>query len=919
MSKAESGLEKLVLIDGNSLAYRAYFSHMELRTSGGQPTGAVFGFLRMLYKVLDEEKPTHLAVAFDLPGPTFRDEWYEAYKAGRPEAPDDFKVQLPVLRQALAALRVPCVECERYEADDIIGTLSRRAAAAGMAVVVVTGDRDALQLVTDRVTVLLTRKGVTDVVRFTPEKVQEVYGVTPAQIVDLKGLMGDASDNIPGVPGVGEKTAVKLLQQFGSLEAVLEQVDKVSGAKLQERLRAHADDARLSKRLATIDCEAPVQVTLDDLRVQPPDYEAAGRLFRELEFRSLLPLVTPPGGGPEAPALGAAAGAGAGLGTGAAGAEGAGGPGGATAGAAGPSVAVGLALPDFTPVSDPEAARALVAELPPGVAVLAAMQPAPPGSPTGRLEPAGAALAVPGEGGVRALYWLPAAALPGLDGWWAQAADLAGFDLKPLMVWLRRRGVAPPEPAFDGAIAAYLLNPGRTVYRIEDLAREFGLPEVPEGETPGAVGGQAGALLALRPALEAALREAGLWSLFAEIEMPLVGILARMEATGIAVQREALEEMGRELEERILAVQQEIFQRVGYTFNLNSPKQLADVLFGKMGLPVIKRTKTGPSTDAEVLEELALQEPLVERILDYRTLVKLKGTYVDGLAPLIEADGRIHTTFNQTVAATGRLSSADPNLQNIPIRIEEGRRIRKVFIPGEPGWVLFAADYSQIELRVVAHFSGDEALLDAFRQDQDIHTRTAAEVFGVPMEEVTPEMRRRAKAVNFGLIYGQSDYGLARALGIGRGEAKEFIQRYFDRYPGVKAYMEQKVQEAREKGYVTTLLGRRRFLPEIHARTFAVRQNAERAAINTPIQGTAADLMKKAMVAICRRLDASGLRARLLLQVHDELVFEAPPEELPALYELVVGEMERALTLRVPLKVEAKVGRNWYEMEPYTP
>lgn len=878
--------DKLVLIDGNSLAYRAFFANMEIRASDGTPTGAVYGFLRMLYRLLDEERPRYVIVAFDTPGGTFRDDMYTEYKGTRQAAPDDFRPQLPLLREVLDALNIHYIGVPRFEADDIIGTLSRLASEQGLDTLIVTGDQDALQLVDDHVTVVLTRKGVTELQRLDPAAVKETFGLSPGQIIDKKGLMGDTSDNIPGVPGVGEKTATRLLQQYGTLEEVLAQVDQISGPKLQQNLREYAGDAELSKRLATIDRAAPVELRLAECELGEPKWADAQAMFRRLEFKSLLPKVTA-AGAPEAVASGAP---------------------------------IRRGEVDVQSIPAEAMARSLAGRLPGALGVTVPMRPVPAGEPvpaSGRLQPLGAALAPLGaETSGSVVRWVEPGALPGLDPYWPTAGGMTGFDLKPFLNWLYRRGVRPAQPAFDAKIAAYLLDPGRSSYHLADLARTHGLGELPDDDGPAAAAARASVMGALCERLTAELKAAGLEELFRTLEMPLVPILAQMEAAGIGVDKSQLEAMGTELEQRIGQIMTDIYREVGHEFNLNSPKQLAEVLFEKLGLPVIKRTKTGPSTDADVLEELAEQAPVVEKILDYRTLVKLKGTYVDGLGPLVESDGRIHTTLHQTVAATGRLSSSDPNLQNIPIRIEEGRRIRKVFIPTRPGHVLFAADYSQIELRVVAHYSGDFGLTEAFQKDQDIHTRTASEVFQVPMEQVSKDQRRAAKAVNFGLIYGQGEFGLARALGIGRGEAREFIQRYFERYPGVKAYMDGKVAEAKESGFVTTLLGRRRQLPDIHARTYAIRLNAERAAINTPIQGTAADLMKIAMVAVHRRLKDSGLMSQMILQVHDELVFEAPADEVARLNELVCREMEQAMELDVPLKVESKVGANWYDMRP---
>jgi DNA polymerase I len=867
---------KLLLLDGNSLANRAFYALRLFSTSDGVFTNAVYGFLTMLYKLLEEEKPDYLAVAFDKGGKTFRHEQFTEYKGTRKGAPDEFRPQLELIRDCLTALNVPWVRVENFEADDLIGTLAKQAGAQGVKTMIVTGDRDALQLIDDHVTVMYNRKGISDVTRYDVATLQQETGLAPSQIIDLKALMGDTSDNIPGVPGVGEKTALKLLEDYKTVDGVYEHLNEMKGA-LQTKLVNGADSAKLSKWLATINIEAPVQFEPDQFKLREPNYAEAVPLFKRLEFKSLLPKVTPQAGAPEAAEVAEAQAAGA--------------------------------IEMVTPVEVRTAAefreRVASAVRPAVVAVYST----PTGDP-GRPQPVAAAVAVGDQ-----VLWATLEAIEGLGELLEQRDDIIGYDLKPLYNWAYGRKLAPKAPEFDAILAEYLLDPGRKEYRLDDMARRFGLGELPEGTSEGAIATRASVLGAIREKQLAALEESGMAHIFGDLEMPLVPVLAEMEAAGVGLNQKTLAEMSVELQRRIEQVTAEIYELAGMTFNISSPKQLGEVLFDKLGMPSGKKTKTGSySTDAEVLEELADSYPVVAKILDYRTLTKLKSTYVDALGSLIARDGRVHTTFHQTVAETGRLSSKDPNLQNIPIRIEEGRRIRKAFIPG-PGNLIVAADYSQIELRVVAHYSGDPALREAFETDQDIHTRTASVVWGVPMEGVTSDMRRKAKAVNFGLIYGQTDFGLARSVGMTRGEAKVFIETYFEKFAGVREYMDAKKAEAREKGYVTTLDGRRRPIPEITHRIFTIRQNAERVAINTPIQGTAADLMKRAMIAVARELKASEIKARMILQVHDELVFECAEADVPALKQLVRREMENAMKLDVPLKVDAKVGPDWYSVE----
>ncbi|MFZ5824506.1 MAG: DNA polymerase I [Bacillota bacterium] len=869
---SSSQAKKLILLDGNSLANRAFYALRLFSTSEGIFTNAVYGFLTMLYKLIEEEKPDYLAVAFDKGKVTFRHADYAEYKGTRKAAPDEFRPQMDLLRDVLTALNVPWFRIDNYEADDILGTLSKQASEKGIETLIVTGDRDALQLVNEKVKVLMTKKGISETVRYDPAQLMEELGLTPPQIIELKALMGDSSDNIPGVPGVGEKTALKLLGDFGTVEGVYEHVDEIKGA-LQTKLKENKELAFLSRKLATIALDAPVELDPDQLKLREPNYPEANALFRKLEFKSLLPKVTPPEGTAEAEEVKEQA------------------------------EAAAVSLVEARRV---EASGDLKVKADQPLPVLAQMT-VPAGNP-GRPRPVGVALGSPP-------VWVTGDAVTDVAPLLEGAAEVFGHDLKGLYNWAYAQGAHPVPAAFDAALAAYLLDPGRNSYDLESLARQYGLGELPTGDLPDAWTTRASVLAALREKMEAALEEQGLTRLFREVEMPLMPILAEMEAVGVGINQATLAQMSVELDKRINQLTQEIYDLASTQFNIGSPKQLGEVLFEKLKLPAGKKTKTGGySTDAEVLEELAAEYPIAERILDYRTLTKLKGTYVDALGQLIARDGRIHTTFGQTVAETGRLSSKDPNLQNIPIRIEEGRRIRKAFVPA-PGHRLVAADYSQIELRVVAHYSGDPALREAFEKDQDIHTRTAAEVWGVSFDEVDSDMRRKAKAVNFGLIYGQTDFGLARAVGMTRAEAKQFIETYFDKFAGVKRYMEEKKAEAREKGYVTTLDGRRRPLPEINHRIFTIRQNAERMAINTPIQGTAADMMKRAMIAVRQALAESGLKAKMILQVHDELVFECPEGEVNQLARLVKREMEGAMRLDVPLKVEVKAGTDWYGVQ----
>ncbi|WP_223068600.1 DNA polymerase I [Paenibacillus caui] len=887
-------MDKLILIDGNSIIYRAFFAMPPLSNSSGQHTNAVYGFTNMLLRLIQEQQPSHILVAFDAGKQTFRHEGYKDYKGGREKTPPELSEQFPLLRELLDGFGISHYESEGFEADDIIGAVSKRAEEEGRQVLVVTGDKDMLQLVSDHVRVVLTRKGVTELEPYGYAEIMERYGLKPEQIMDLKGLMGDASDNIPGVPGIGEKTALKLLHQFGSVEEVLAKTDELKG-KMKENLVNHAEDARMSKRLATIYRDMPVERNWDDMTFGGLAEEKAAPVLRKLEFKSLLERLS----------FTAAA----------------------TSGQ--DSEAPG-ALPeeelDFVICNENSIDR--LAEALPQVEVVHIETN---GDNPHHAKVVGLVLSagdehfvVPfellkSESGAKVVSWLGDDSVP-KNGYDLHRADLA----------LHWHGISFAGAAFDVSLAAYLLDPTGGDQSISALADKYGLPPVPSDEAVFGKGAKykvpeqevlgknlaqkAAALSRLVLLQRKELEENDMGRLFFDLEMPLSRILADMEKQGISVHREDLQELGSEFQEQIDKLVSRIYEIAGTEFNLNSPKQLGEILFDKLQLPVIKKTKTGYSTDADVLEKLAPYHDIVQYILDYRQLAKLQSTYVEGLLKEIRPEtGKVHTYFRQTIAATGRLSSQFPNLQNIPIRLEEGRKIRKVFVPSEPGWHILAADYSQIELRVLAHISGDERLKEAFLHDMDIHTKTASDVFGVPQDQVDSNMRRSAKAVNFGIVYGISDYGLSQNLNITRKEAASFIEQYFAVFQGVRRYMDNIVKEAKRDGYVTTLLERRRYLPEINASNFNLRSFAERTAMNTPIQGTAADIIKLAMVRMDEALKEHQLKSRMLLQVHDELVFEVPEQELELMKKLVPETMEKALDLSVPLKAEVSSGSNWYE------
>ena len=843
--------ERFFVLDGPGYLYRAYHALPFLSTSKGQPCHAVLGMSTMVWKLLREESPDYFMVAWDPPGPTFREERFAAYKATRPRMPDDLRSQIPYVKALFEALRLPLVEVPGFEADDVLGSLVARTQELPLELVLVSSDKDMLQLVGPRVRVLSPGpRG--ERVLLDEGQVREKWGVEPAQIPDLLALMGDSIDNIPGVPGVGQKTAVKLIGQFGSVERLYDNLTLVPG-KLRETLAANRKQALLSRELATVRASVPLSEDLSTFRRQEPDWERLRALWSELELHTLLRQL--------------------------------------------PEEASAAILDDEPALASPEALADYLARMPAGEAL--AVDWVGQGGPP---EPEVTALGLfhPAAGGAR----LALAGVPDLGG-----RALIGHDLKPVLEWWLARGAAPPSIE-DTAVAAYLLNPARTNYRLEEVCAEIA------GEGPGLArpGARAQWVWRLWEGERPALETAGLRAVYEEIERPLVPVLAAMERHGIRVDPDRLIEFSRELERSLDALTREIHVLAGEEFNLSSPKQLAVILFEKLKLPPVRKTKTGYSTDADVLEHLALGHPLPARLIEHRTLAKLKSTYADALPTLINArTGRIHTSFNQLVAATGRLSSSNPNLQNIPIRTELGRRIRAAFVP-EPGWRFVAADYSQIELRILAHVSGEESLVEAFRRGEDIHRRTASEVFGVPLDAVTSEQRDVAKTTNFSVIYGVTAFGLSRGLAISQKEAQEFLDRFFTRHPKVKAYLERTVVEGRERGWVATLTGRRRYLPELRSGNPNLRGFAERMATNAPIQGTAADLIKIAMVRLHRALGERGLRSRMLLQVHDELLFEAPEDEVLPLEALAAELMESSMTLAVPLKVDIKAGTDWAQV-----
>lgn len=875
--------EKILLIDGHSILNRAFYGLPDLTNSEGLHTGAVYGFLNILFKVLGEEKPEYLAVAFDRSEPTFRHAKYPEYKGTRKPMPQELKKQIPLLKEMLEKMGIATVSLAGFEADDILGTLAKKGEEKGLDVIILSGDRDLLQLATKKTMIRLPRtaKGQTVIEDYKEDQVQERYLVSPAQIIELKALMGDPADNIPGIPGVGEKTAIRLLVEYGSIENAFSHVEEISQKRARESLRENYQMAQLSKELATICTNSPIEFEQEKFQLGNVFTKESYELCRKLDFRNFLLKFDPA------------------------------------------EVNENTMEQDFFTCNDLEGCEALFEK-------------------AGQAEAVGIALLWDKEGvygaglalGEDEMYYVPvegmvtAAYLSDKIGRLGKHTTVCSMDVKTM---LKRADLTPDANVFDCGIAAYLLNPLKSTYTYEELAKDYLdgklLPgkeellgkislkkaweeDMPELEHLACY--MAYTAFATRAPLKAKLQETGMWKVYTEIELPLVFTLDSMEKWGIEVKGEELKNYGEKLTVRIHELEKLIWQQAGEEFNINSPKQLGVILFEKLQMPNGKKTKTGYSTAADVLERLAPDYPIVSEILEYRQLTKLKSTYADGLALCIAPDGRIHSTFNQTITATGRISSTEPNLQNIPIRMELGRLIRKVFVPKE-GYVFIDADYSQIELRVLAHMSGDQNLIAAYQHAEDIHRITASQVFHTPLEEVTDLQRRNAKAVNFGIVYGISSFGLSQDLSITRKEAEGYIASYFETYPGIKIFLDRLVTDAKEKGYAETMFGRRRPVPELASSNFMQRSFGERIAMNSPIQGTAADIIKIAMIRVKQRLEREQLKSKLILQVHDELLIEAAADEEEYVKTLLAEEMRHAADLAVTLEVDVKSGRNWFE------
>lgn len=889
---------KLVLVDGHSILNRAFFGIPDLTNSEGLHTNAVYGFLNILFKILDEEQPDYLTVAFDVHAPTFRHKMYDAYKGTRKPMAEELRQQVPLMKEMLTAMGVTIVEKEGYEADDLLGTIAKQSEAQGLEVSIVSGDRDLLQLASDHIKIRIpkTKRTGTEIEDYLAKDVVEKYQVTPLQFIDVKALMGDSADNIPGVPGIGEKTATALIVSYGSIENAHDHLEEIKPNRAKQNLSEHYDMAQMSKELATIEIHAPIEYSLEDAKLGNLFTEEAYLMCKRLEFKNMLSRFDI-----DAPK--------------------------------------NLAEEHFTFVTDKKQISDIFKKakkaghigccLLPGEGIITE-QLSLFEQPKEQQVIEGMSIAFSEED----IYYLSAGTEVSAEELLEEIRELSGGQTKVSVMDLKETLKTLPLPEndryFDASVAAYLLNPLKNDYPYEDLAKDYAGLMIPSktdllGKESPVKAKQAKPEAFLkyicymayipwktRDRLLEELNNTGMQTLYDTIELPLVYTLSDMEKEGVHVDAEELKRYGEELAAQIAVLEKEIYEGAGETFNINSPKQLGHILFEKLEMPYGKKTKTGYSTAADVLEKLAVEYPLVSKILEYRQLAKLKSTYADGLANFIEEDGRIHTTFQQTVTATGRLSSTDPNLQNIPIRMELGRMIRKVFLPKD-GYIFVDADYSQIELRILAHMSGDEMLIQAYREAQDIHRMTASQVFHTPFEEVTDLQRRNAKAVNFGIVYGISSFGLSQDLSISKKEAQEYIERYFESYPKIKEFLDGCVEKAKKDGYSVTMFGRRRPLPEISSSNFMQRSFGERIAMNAPIQGTAADIIKIAMNRVHRRLIDEGLKSRLLLQVHDELLIEAAPDEVDEVKKILDEEMKGAADLSVELEIDTHTGKNWYE------
>ncbi|MEF9938731.1 MAG: DNA polymerase I [Clostridium sp.] len=875
-------MEKLILIDGHSLLNRAFYGVPELTNSKGLHTNAIYGFLNIMFRTIEEEQADHLAVAFDLKDPTFRHKMFSEYKGTRKPMPAELHEQVPVIKEVLVSMGIPILTKSGYEADDILGTLAKRCGGEGIAVSVVSGDRDLLQLCDDKIKIRMpkTSKGGTEIKDYYAEDVLREYQVTPIEFIDVKALMGDASDNIPGVPSIGEKTATALIVKYGTIENAYAHIDEVTPPRAQKTLREHYDMAQMSKELATICTTCDIEFSYKDSEIANLYTPEAYQFMKQLEFKSILQKFD--------------------------------------SGA----FSVGKVEEYFKTITDLGEAEQLFAKA--------------------SVKEVGAGLIIEDKKAValalcfgeKNIYSIPVGGFitegylrDKLTYLCKHSTGVSMLNLKEQLPYL---DLNEDEPIFDAGVAGYLLNPLKDTYDYDDLARDYLNLTVPSRQDLISKHSMTVALdthpkqaetcicymgyvvWKSMTALVEKLTETGMKDLFFDIEMPVIYSLYHMEQAGICVQKEELNTYGEKLQVQIKQLEKNIYSGTGCEFNINSPKQLGEILFEKLQFPFGKKTKTGYSTAADVLEKLAPEYPVVQEILDYRQLTKLKSTYADGLASCIRDDGRIHGTFNQTITATGRISSTEPNLQNIPVRMELGREIRKVFVP-QDGCVFVDADYSQIELRVLAHMSGDERLIEAYRKAEDIHAITASEVFHIPLDEVTPLQRRNAKAVNFGIVYGISAFGLSEGLSISRKEALEYINRYFETYPDVKKFLDSLVEEGKEQGYVTTMFGRRRPIPELRSTNFMQRSFGERVAMNSPIQGTAADIMKIAMIRVDARLRREHLKSKLVLQVHDELLIETWKEELESVKQILSEEMKAAADLSVALEIDMKVGDSWFE------
>lgn len=868
-------MERLLILDSNSLLNRAFYAIPPLTNSEGIHTNAVYGFTNMLFKMKEEIKPDYIVAAFDRKAPTFRHKEYEDYKAGRKKMPPELGEQFPLVKEVLNLLAVNIYEIDGFEADDIIGTLAQFAEKNGIEVFIVTGDRDALQLASDNIKVVITKKGVTETAVYNKEAFIEEFGVTPTQYIDVKGLMGDKSDNIPGVPGVGEKTAFKLISTYGSMEGVLSHIDEISGKKLKENLETYSEQAIFSKKLATIMTEVPIEFDLEDIKSQENyNKEELKKLFFKLGMKSLLAKL--PGDDLE-----------------------------------GEEEVAKIEINEVTTIEGFKE----VLSVKEGIAFIS-------------YSTCNANLYSKIE--LDKLYINYGDKVSLIDFKLINMENsneainlLKAFmedekiekviqDGKNLITILTKHNIEVKKFIFDTVVAAYLIDSAKSNYPLEVLINEYLMKEV-KGEGDELICNAMASMKELYEYLKDRIDKEGMDELYYEVEHPLISILSSMEAIGFNVNREKLDELAVKFKEEISRTEKEIYELCEEEFNISSPKQLGKILFEKLDLPVIKKTKTGYSTNAEVLEKLMDKHPVVEKIIYYRQITKLNSTYVEGLKNVIDEDGAIHSSFNQTVTTTGRLSSTEPNLQNIPVKYEMGREIRKVFIPQESTDVLLSCDYSQIELRVLAHMSDDKNMIDAFNHHSDIHTKTASEVFKVPVEEVTPLMRSRAKAVNFGIVYGISDFSLSQDLKITRKEAAEYMEIYFDRYPKIKGYLESVKEEAKEKGYVLTVLNRRRFIPEIKSSNKIVKALGERLAMNAPIQGSAADIIKLAMVKVYNRIKKENLESQMILQVHDEIILNVKENELEIVKALVKEEMENVLKMSVTLEVDTNIGNTWYD------